>query len=348
MEALLRAGTVIKRYIYVDTQDVARRVMAARLEELHEHYQQQLPLSAFADAFTALPQDATHISTTALTLAGATDQNIRWVVVAGWPCQDFSPAGYRQGLDGVHAGAYHVMLHILAMLQSMQRNKPPTYLLENGPVQLATNPKNNLQRDFASITAQIGEPVLLDATQFGACAYRLRNWWTNLIDPALLRAITATVQRPPGLFVHQIPDSNHELTAVRRSNSPPCYSVNMGAELEALPTLMSRVGSYAFVLGEPGSLHIKGTDRYEEPSAEERERALGYATGTTRAPGVTNVQRRVLLGSCMDANCIQSIFAIVAAVYRHKGSPACMVQTNTSEQEVTGLARPPPLMSWLL
>ena len=209
-------------------------------------------------------------------------------------------------------------------------------------------PKNNLQRDFASITAQIGEPVLLDATQFGACAYRLRNWWTNLIDPALLRAITATVQRPPGLFVHQIPDSNHELTAVRRSNSPPCYSVNMGAELEALPTLMSRVGSYAFVLGEPGSLHIKGTDRYEEPSAEERERALGYATGTTRAPGVTNVQRRVLLGSCMDANCIQSIFAIVAAVYRHKGSPACMVQTNTSEQEVTGLARPPPLMSWLL
>ena len=61
LEALLRTGTVIKRYIYVDRQDVARRVMAACLEELHEHYQQQLPLSAFADAFTALPQDATHL-----------------------------------------------------------------------------------------------------------------------------------------------------------------------------------------------------------------------------------------------------------------------------------------------
>ena len=155
---------MVKRYLYVDKQDVARQVMAARLEELHEHYQKQLPRSAIADTFTSLPQDATHISTTALTLASATDQRVRWVVVAGWPCQDFSPAWYRQGLDGVHVGAYHAMLHILATLQTMQHDKPPAYLLENGPIQLAMRPNNNLEREFSCIIAQIGKPITLDAT----------------------------------------------------------------------------------------------------------------------------------------------------------------------------------------
>ena len=97
---------------------------------------------------------------------------------------------------------------------------------------------------------------------------------------------------------------------------------------------MSRPNSYAFVLGEPGSLRIKGTDWCEEPSAEEREQALGYATGTTIAPGVSDLQRRMLLGSCMDASCVQSIFAIISAVYRHRGAPACLVQyTSSSRQE---------------
>ena len=181
LEALLWTSTVIKRYIYVDKQAVAQRVMAARLEELHEHYPRQLPRSAFIEAFITLPQDATRISSTALTLAGATDEHVRWVVVAGWPCQDFSPAGYRCGLDGVHVGAYHAMLHILGTLQRMQPNRPPAYLLENGPIQLAMGSKNNLERNFNRIKSQIGEPVLLDAARFGARAYRLRNWWTNLI-----------------------------------------------------------------------------------------------------------------------------------------------------------------------
>ena len=131
--------------------------------------------------------------------------------VAGWPCQDFSPAGYRRGLDGVHAGAYHAMLHILATLQTMQRSKPPAYLLENGPIQLAMNPNNNLEKDFARIIAQIGKPVMLDATQFGAPAYWLRNWWTNLIDPNVLQAVTIAVQRPGGRFVRQILDEERRL-----------------------------------------------------------------------------------------------------------------------------------------
>jgi hypothetical protein len=58
------------------------------------------------------------------------------------------------------------------------------------------------------------------------------------------------------------------------------------------------------------------TEKYEEPSAAERERALGYETNDTAAAGVTERQRREVLGKCIDANVLQSIMAIAAAWHR--------------------------------
>jgi len=56
--------------------------------------------------------------------------------------------------------------------------------------------------------------------------------------------------------------------------------------------------------------------KLEEPSAAERERALGYETGDTDAAGLTEQQRRGVLGRCIDANVAQSIMAIAAAWHR--------------------------------
>jgi hypothetical protein len=55
-------------------------------------------------------------------------------------------------------------------------------------------------------------------------------------------------------------------------------------------------------------------DVWTEPDPEERERALGYAPGTTAAPGVTASQRHIVTGRCMDATALESLLALSIAL----------------------------------
>lgn len=80
----------------------------------------------------------------------------------------------------------------------------------------------------------------------------------------------------------------------------------------AWPTLVAHPHSYAFRPGEPGSVTTpEGLS--DQPSAVEREFALGYARDSTAAPGVSEQQRRRVLGECMDSNCLQVLYNIAQA-----------------------------------
>ena len=138
--------------------------------------------------------------------------------------------------------------------------------------------------------------------------------------------MAAGVQRAPNRYVDNILDGHHELTGVVRTNYPPFYPANRQGGVECLPTLVSFPGSRAFATGKPGELHIKGATwhddtGFEEPSPDERERFLGYHTGSTRAPGLTEAARHRLLGQCMDQHTVEAILAIALALDRSKGSP---------------------------
>lgn len=179
-------------------------------------------------------------------------------------------------------------------------------------------------------------PVLLDAAQFGAYAYRLRNWWCNWLTPGELEAVAAVVRRAPHRYVDSILDGHHELTGMVRTNGPPFYPVNRNGRVECLPTLVSFLGSRAFVKGKPGVLHIKGMPwqddaDFEEPSPDERERCLGFSTGSTRAPGLSEAARHRLLGQCMDLHVVEAILAIARALNRSKGSPGWAQPVNTMQ-----------------
>jgi hypothetical protein len=50
-----------------------------------------------------------------------------------------------------------------------------------------------------------------------------------------------------------------------------------------------------------------------EPNTDERERAMGFSTGTTNVPGFSEHQRRFLLGHAMDVNCLTWIVSLVVA-----------------------------------
>jgi len=53
---------------------------------------------------------------------------------------------------------------------------------------------------------------------------------------------------------------------------------------------------------------------WDEPSVEERERALGYEPGTTAAPGVSRLVRHQVTGRCMDANTVMALLAVAKAL----------------------------------
>ena len=86
-----------------------------------------------------------------------------------------------------------------------------------------------------------------------------------------------------------------------QADQPPLAVVNqVGMPRLALPTLVSYPGSQAFRDHGPGLVWDTTTRRLEEPRADERERAMGFPTGTTAAPKLTESQRRQALGQAMD------------------------------------------------
>jgi hypothetical protein len=83
--------------------------------------------------------------------------------------------------------------------------------------------------------------------------------------------------------------------------------------------------------------------RLVEPSADERERAMGFPTGITDAAEVTEAARRQVLGQAMDLNCLTWIVALGMAEQRRMramgliGLPAmCSLPIGAGEARVGG------------
>lgn len=88
---------------------------------------------------------------------------------------------------------------------------------------------------------------------------------------------------------------------------------------------MATHGSYAFRPGQAGSiidLSQPAQPTWDEPSAAEREAALGYLPGSTAAEGVSELQRRRVLGQCIDGNTAQALMAISKAWWLRQGQSA--------------------------
>jgi site-specific DNA-cytosine methylase len=135
LEALLRNGVSILRYLYSDISVPAQQVAAFRCMTLHHKYPNLLPLSAFSATFTTgLPMDVHTITPAILSSAGALlgDQ---WIVIAGPECKDFSPAGNSVGATGFHARTMVSCIQVIGALQQLQPRRPPFYIIENAAMQ---------------------------------------------------------------------------------------------------------------------------------------------------------------------------------------------------------------------
>ena len=341
VEALLRMGITVRKYIYCDISLSARAISRFRLHGLSLKYPEQFPQSAWDRAFNTLPPDVYAIAAhpeLLVSQAGCLDDT-QWFLVAGFECADLSPAGSRQGLEGMKSQTFFPLLQIIGELQRVlgANNKPPLlYLVENTAMQEQQGFSSlAVQAAYRTICHALGDPVVLDAARMDSGAHRLRNYWGNLSHPHILQRIVDTYHRTPGLHLTELLDPGRTPQRSLHTRRHPYYPTNqVGHLLEAFPTLMARVDSYAFRDNGPGMVWDTRYRRLQPLTMEERERILGYDTGCTNAPGVTNDDRHRALGGSFDANAVSNLLAAAVAsrLYyladEHLDSPAPIALTS--------------------
>jgi hypothetical protein len=334
LEMVLRNGIRVQHYFYVDKDPVVRRIAAHRLDHLNSMYTALLPPETYACAFTAFPQDIKHVASEHLLHAGA-QKGDQWLLVAGWECQDLSPAGSGRGLSGDHSLTLFALRRVLGALQQLQQHKPPGYLLENTYLlHRFGSVADRSPAEFHFICQCIGHPVACDAAQFGSYAHRLRHYWTNLAPVESIKTVLEHVVRPAGLKVADILEPGRTALTAQKSDVAPFYHCNRkGEPLCAWRTFTAFIMSRAFRPGQPGAVYDGSLQRWTEPTPSERVLAMGFDVGSTAVPSslgqlvVTYAHRHATLGKAMDMNAISVIFAICSVIC----SVLCTVTANDAD-----------------
>ena len=270
LEMVLRCGYPVHQYLYVDNDPEVRRVALFRMRGLREAYPSLLSQEAVEGAFQ-LPQDVRQLRPELLKPLLPRHRQI--LVVAGWECQDLSPAKgqFSQGLKGSRSSSYFPLQDLLVALQSHTRDLPVGYLLENTAFLHNFNNPEMGRRDYAQVCKEMGEGITVDAAQFDSRAHRLRHYWSNLWYHSEAEAALTVINRQEGLTVQQIMDPGRRVADATRRETLlyfPCNSA--GRPTSALPTLVSFLGSYNHRPGRPGAVLLDGQDWQEELNPDER------------------------------------------------------------------------------
>ena len=210
---------------------------------------------------------------------------------------------------------FYDLVRIVNFFQREQAD-PMVYILEN------THPREEVTKAVKKagelVQAFIGAPVLIDAADLGVAAHRVRLFWSNMMQPALLQAALPKLLTPsPPLC--SILKAHHIPTRPGHSDRFPYATQNQqgGARL-CMPTVISYLGSRAFVTkknGNPGEgqVYNRESDLWEEPDAEEKELLMGYTSGDTYAAGVSETERAVRLGRALEGNTMRWLGALLHA-----------------------------------
>ena len=318
LEALLRAGVPVRKYYYVENDPVARRVMEYRVRRLHEKYPMLLPKKAVEGFLTALPADIRNVGPRELERIGQVD-----LITCSSPCQGLSRANRQaQGLADSRSAlivyAFRIILHIAG-----RQEEKPGYIFEmvhaaDHQSAAARWAYRTMERFCGGIASEVpGAPeqrvwTVIDAAKLGSPAHRVRAFGTNLCPHSVLQREYEAQERPANNW-----DAQRVLNNGRKVQLSPItegspqqiaagqYPVNKELEpLVCFPTLVSHHDSYAWRFNHdkrgPGMIWDANQQLWTVPNADERERIMGMLPGSTRAPDVSEGQRRQLIGSAID------------------------------------------------
>lgn len=224
----------------------------------------------------------------------------RGIVTAGWPCQDFSVAGRRAGLDGARSGLWWEVARILAEL------RPRWFLGENVPGLLSSvctpeceggcmETHGGAMGAVLGSLADLGYGVayrVLDAQHFGVPQRRERVFivghlgapWTApaevLFEPES-SAGDSEAGRTPWPHIAPCLESGSNSTGGTR---PPGTTVDTAESLVVVPALVAR---YALRAGDGGSSRQSLVSVTYTPHV-----AAPLTAGTAASPGVNPPGRR--------------------------------------------------------
>jgi site-specific DNA-cytosine methylase len=195
LAVVLQAGIRVRKYLYVEKNETAKRVSSRHLALLMWRYP-ELSRSIIRGYQWALPSDIALLGAQDLARVGPIN-----LVIAGWPCQGHTRASHGEGLRDPRSRMFWEMLQVLRHLQTPQTHVP-TYIMENVP--LLGDTRSHVMASVHQIRSWIGPAILLDATRVGLCAHRPRLWWTNLLLKEVLKRAYEIVPRSSHLIVDNI------------------------------------------------------------------------------------------------------------------------------------------------
>jgi hypothetical protein len=303
---LLWAGRFpeLNAYYYVDRDPVVREIAQFRLANLSAKFPDLFPPTAWEATFS-LPHDLNHLHAHYIerTLCSELAQIM---VMAGWPCQDYSPDG--RGKVGRRAALLDKVLGVVRHLQHKHCDHPVAYVLEDVPVQLNFGHKHVCTDVAEALQEQLSTPFTLDATDVGSYAARTRNYWTNLSSPFATQLVYDMLK-----FWHE--GDLYDILEPGRHPMPVDHMNHTGRNIHGetrhvWPTLMSFHKPRAFRVGRAGCIYDEHRDLIDEPSIIEHELDMGYEPSCTAAPGVPQRERSCIIGQPIDLNTLFSLFQV--------------------------------------
>jgi site-specific DNA-cytosine methylase len=113
LATVLQAGILVRKYLYMQKDETAKRVSSHHLALLMRRYPELLPRSAIRGYQRALPSDIALLGVQDLVRVGPIN-----LVIAGWPCQGHTRAGRGEGLRDPRSRMFWEMLRVLCHLQT--------------------------------------------------------------------------------------------------------------------------------------------------------------------------------------------------------------------------------------
>ena len=106
-------------------------------------------------------------------------------------------------------------------------------------------------------------------------------------------------------------EPRHRPNVALRQETKPFYRCNITKALVRVAiTFVSYRGSHAFRNIVPGMVQHTKTREWREPVPVERERAMGFPEGYTQVVGISDTQRREMLGRVMDPHTLQFMIQV--------------------------------------
>jgi hypothetical protein len=120
---------------------------------------------------------------------------------------------------------------------------------------------------------------------------------------------------------------------VTRQEKPPWFPTNIiGKSRGAWPTFVSFPRAHAFQGDGPGLVYRHALATSDEPSSNERERVMGFQTGTTTHTKVIRLERNALLRIGMDLNSLT--WLLVTCVFFQMYTTPTLIQLACSSSDV--------------